>query len=90
MRLHSSIAVLLQNVHRELDVLTQLEIESLTTGGWGYHYFPTYSRMLRTYDRPVQGMTARFSANPGQTLSGSKPCPNFGTKQPRYSRQAES
>ena len=48
------------NVHRELDVLTQLEIESLTTGGWGYHYFPTYSRMLRTYDRPVQGMTARF------------------------------
>ena len=24
------------NVHRELDVLTQLEIESLTTGGWGY------------------------------------------------------
>lgn len=48
------------NVHRELDVLTQLEIESLTTGGWGYLYFPTYSRMLRTYDRPVQGMTARF------------------------------
>ena len=48
------------NVHRELDVLTQLEIESLTTGGWGYLYFPTYSRLLRTYDRPVQGMTARF------------------------------
>jgi len=48
------------NVHRELDVLSQLEIESLTTGGWGYLYFPTYSRVLRTYPRPLQGMTARF------------------------------
>ena len=48
------------NVYRELDVLTQLEIESLTTGGWGYSFFPTWSRMVRTYPRPVQGMTARF------------------------------
>ena len=48
------------NVHRELDVLTQLEIESLTTGGWGYLFFPTWSRLVRTYPRPVQGMTARF------------------------------
>jgi hypothetical protein len=48
------------NVHRELDILTQLEIESLTTGGWGYLYFPTYSRVVRTYPRPLQGMTARF------------------------------
>jgi hypothetical protein len=48
------------NVHRELDVLSQLEIESLATGGWGYLYFPTYSRVLRTYPRPLQGMTARF------------------------------
>ena len=48
------------NVHRELDVLTQLEIESLTTGGWGYLFFPTWARLVRTYPRPVQGMTARF------------------------------
>ncbi len=48
------------NVHRELDVLTQLEIESLTTGGWGYLFFPTWSRLVRTYPRPTQGMTARF------------------------------
>lgn len=48
------------NVHRELDTLTQLEIESLTTGGWGYLFFPTYSRVVRTYPRPLQGMTARF------------------------------
>ncbi len=48
------------NVHRELDILTHLEIESLTTGGWGYLYFPCWSRMVRTYDRPMQGMTARF------------------------------
>lgn len=48
------------NVHRELDVLTHLEIESLTTGGWGYLYFPCHSRVVRTYPRPIQGMTARF------------------------------
>ena len=48
------------NVHRELDVLTHLEVESLTTGGWGYLYYPTYARLLRTYPRPIQGMTARF------------------------------
>ncbi len=49
-----------ENVHRELDVLTHLEIESLTTGGWGYLYFPCWSRLVRTYPRPLQGMTARF------------------------------
>ena len=48
------------NVHRELDTLTHLEIESLTTGGWGYLYFPCHSRVVRSYDRPLQGMTARF------------------------------
>ena len=48
------------SVHRELDVLTQLEIESLTTGLWGYHFFPTMARLVRTYPRPIQGMTARF------------------------------
>lgn len=48
------------NVHRELDTLTHLEIESLTTGGWGYLFFPCHARMARTYDRPLQGMTARF------------------------------
>ena len=48
------------NVHRELDILTHLEIESLSTGGWGYLYFPCWSRVVRTYPRPMQGMTARF------------------------------
>jgi hypothetical protein len=48
------------NVHRELDTLTHLEIESLTTGGWGYLYFPCWSRVVRSYPRPLQGMTARF------------------------------
>ncbi len=48
------------NVHRELDTLTHLEIESLTTGGWGYLYFPCWARLVRSYPRPLQGMTARF------------------------------
>ncbi len=48
------------NVHRELDTLTHLEIESLTTGGWGYLFFPCWARVVRSYPRPLQGMTARF------------------------------
>jgi hypothetical protein len=48
------------NVHRELDILTHFEIESLSTGGWGYLHFPAWSRLVRTYPRPLQGMTARF------------------------------
>lgn len=48
------------NVHRELDIFTHFELESLTTGGWGYLHFPAWSRLVRTYPRPIQGMTARF------------------------------
>lgn len=48
------------NQARELDCITHLEVESLATGGWGYLYFPTWARVLRSHPRPLQGMTARF------------------------------
>ncbi len=45
---------------REIAFQTQVEIEALPTGGWGYLYFPTHVRYARTFDRPYLGMTARF------------------------------
>src|SRR5438046_1072214 len=39
---------------------TQVEIEALATGGWGYLYFPKNVRYARTFPRPYMGMTARF------------------------------
>jgi hypothetical protein len=39
---------------------TQVEIEALASGGWGYMYFPRHVRFMRTFPRPYLGMTARF------------------------------
>jgi hypothetical protein len=50
----------LVNLANELDYLTQVEIEALPTGGWGYGYFPKNVRLARTFDKPLLGMTARF------------------------------
>ncbi len=50
----------LSNLAEEIDYLTQVEIEALPTGGWGYMYFPKNVRFARTFDRPYLGMTARF------------------------------
>ena len=44
----------------EYKFLSQVEIEALPTGGWGYMYFPKNVRFARTFDRPYMGMTARF------------------------------
>ncbi len=50
----------LSNLAEEVQYLTQVEIEALPTGGWGYMYFPKNVRFARTFDRPYLGMTARF------------------------------
>jgi hypothetical protein len=50
----------LSNLAEEVDYLTQVEIEALPTGGWGYMYFPKNVRFARTFGRPYLGMTARF------------------------------
>lgn len=39
---------------------TQVEIEALPTGGWGYTFFPKNVRFSRNFGRPYLGMTARF------------------------------
>ncbi len=50
----------LWNMAVEYPMLSQIEIEALPTGGWGYMYFPTNVRFARNFDRPYLGMTARF------------------------------
>jgi hypothetical protein len=50
----------LANLAEEVPFLTQVEIEALPTGFWGYMYFPKNVRFARTFGRPYLGMTARF------------------------------
>jgi len=50
----------LNNLAEEAPYLTQIEIEALPTGGWGYMYFPKNVRFARMFGRPYLGMTARF------------------------------
>lgn len=44
----------------EQEYYTQVEIESLPTGGWGYGFYPLWSRYGRHFGRPMLGMTGRF------------------------------
>jgi len=39
---------------------TQLEIETIPSGEWGYIHFPITSRYARTLDMPFLGMTGKF------------------------------
>ncbi|MCY3021265.1 MAG: alpha-L-fucosidase [Planctomycetota bacterium] len=50
----------LHNLAEEIQYHSQVEIEALPTGGWGYMYFPKNVRFARTLGRPYLGMTARF------------------------------
>lgn len=48
----------------EKELYSQIEIESLPTGGWGYGFYPLWSRYGRTFeDLPMLGMTGRFHRN---------------------------
>ena len=50
----------LSDLPRDIAFQTQVEIEALPTGGWGYMYFPKNVRYARGFARPYLGMTARF------------------------------
>lgn len=43
-----------------LDSYTQLEIESIPSGEWGYSHFPITARYARTLETPYLGMTGKF------------------------------
>jgi hypothetical protein len=44
----------------EQQYYSQVEIESLPTGGWGYGFYPLWSRYGRGFGPPMLGMTGRF------------------------------
>lgn len=44
---------------------SHVEIEALPTGGWGYSFFPFWSRYSRKFGKPIQGMTGRFQVSWG-------------------------
>ena len=44
----------------EAQYYSQVEIESLPTGGWGYGFYPLWSRYARSFGLPMLGMTGRF------------------------------
>lgn len=44
----------------EQDLYSQVEVEALPTGMWGYGYYPLWSRYGRRFDLPMLGMTGRF------------------------------
>ena len=48
------------NLAEEGRFQSQLEIEALPTGGWGYMFFPRVVRYGRRFGKPYLGMTARF------------------------------
>ena len=48
------------NLPEEARYQSQLEIEALPTGGWGYMFFPRVVRFSRQFGKPYLGMTARF------------------------------
>lgn len=44
----------------EQQYYSQVEVESLPTGGWGYSFYPYWSRYARQFPLPLLGMTGRF------------------------------
>ncbi|MEX0322774.1 MAG: alpha-amylase family protein [Puniceicoccaceae bacterium] len=53
---------------------SQLEVESLPSGFWGYQHFPRMARQIWTMGKPWLGMTGRFQKQWGD-FGGIKPVP---------------
>ena len=51
---------------------TEMDIESLPSGFWGYHHFPRMARQLSHWGKPWLGMTGRFQRMWGD-FGGIKP-----------------
>ena len=55
-----------------LKTATHIEIESLPSGGWGYHHFPRFARHAAQSGKQWLGMTGRFQLSWGD-FGGIKP-----------------
>ncbi len=53
----------LSKVSERAELLDNIDIEALPTGGWGYYYAPAQIRYQRNFGVPVYGMTGRFVAS---------------------------
>ncbi len=49
-----------------IDVVENIDIEALPTGGWGYGYFPLHARFARSFGVSVYGMTGKFHKSWGE------------------------
>lgn len=47
-------------LERRFPWMSSIDIEALPTAQWGYDFFPTVSRYVRTFPRTYYGMTGRF------------------------------
>ncbi|HUW32501.1 MAG TPA: alpha-amylase family protein [Planctomycetota bacterium] len=61
------------NTRQSIDSYTQLELESLPSGGWGYMHFPAAMRYARTLGRDCIGMTGKFHTSWGDFHSFKNP-----------------
>jgi len=50
-------------VGQRAELLDNIDIEALPTGGWGYFYAPAQIRYQRNFGVPVYGMTGRFASS---------------------------
>ncbi len=44
----------------ESQYFTQVDLEALPTGGWGYGFYPLWARYARNFGMPMSAMTGRF------------------------------
>lgn len=54
-----------ERLEKRISHMSHVEIEALPTGGWGYSFFPFWSRYARRFGKPIQGMTGRFQVSWG-------------------------
>jgi hypothetical protein len=54
-----------ERLEKRIRHMSHVEIEALPTGGWGYSFFPFWSRYARQFGKPIQGMTGRFQVSWG-------------------------
>jgi hypothetical protein len=47
-------------LHERANLMSNVDVEALPTGGWGYQYFPVSARYSRGFGTPITGLTGRF------------------------------
>lgn len=64
------------NLPEEREYVDHVEVEALSTGGWGYSYLPYVARFVRPLGLPTLAMTGRFHRSWGDN-GAMKPAPEL-------------